>query len=560
MGYFINDTIAKISKKPQQVSLSGVPNYIEFENLEPENGTPIRFTIGINSEYITLGEKEESRKVLTITNTQAKEEYIFYATDKKKYVDDRTFYVNCEQHIITENLKTCLLKNSFISNNFFLKTSFYTEDSHEFEVYGRIIDFLSMGVGEKYNISIKLEQDLDFFEIDNSFYDSEVGEYIFTSTSKDSIAREDGINTSIDLDIYTNTKIPLGGNPTDSPFDIQGNYLTSIRKTYSYQPLWFNLNSTFGNNANYSSQFLHTDEWNDPGTVKNFHFIAYRNDGINREPFYVSDIFYTIKGYGRNLDNHDLKDYILDYSKNNLIKPLTNQPPLTHVRGQKHFFNFIASKSYKNTDSVFLIYRLYTQSGKYIDSFIADELTYGNCKTLNTVKLKIDEAIGKHKNIGKVKVYLTKGSSPTSKDDLQVSEELTFHILPDCLYRVKDFAFLNPLGGWSSYGFIDNTEVNLSSSANTIFKTQTPYSTISSEIEAVHTKEVKEQFTVQSMPVSVEVAKWLQEMSTSEAVYELSTKRYIIVDDMKIKYNTNDELVRVEMKYRYSDSYNGLIQ
>lgn len=559
MGYFINDTIAKISKKPQQVSLSGVPNYIEFENRYSKSNDFIDFSIGILFGHYKLSPEEDRKEILTITEIETNEKYILYGTDKKDKVNDNTFFINTTKESIIENFRVCLLKNKFISSNFKLSTLFELDMDNEFsgDIY---LHFKSLGTGKQYNFTIDISG-YEIFLMPEEHRTSDVSYYqfVFESQNSDTITNGEK-DVKIELDVFSNSDLQLGNIFSPQNENHQGTYFTTIQKSYFNQPLWFNLNSTFGNNTSSSNQFLHTEGWCDPGTVKDFRFVASRNNGYEKEPFYISDIFYVIKGYGRNLDNHNLDDYIFDYNKCNIIKPLTNQPILTHAKGQSHFFNFIASKNITNGHSLHLIYRLYTQSGKYIDSLIADELTYRNCKTLNTVKLKIDEAIGDHKNIGKVKVYLTKGSSEASKDDLQVSEELTFHILPQCLHCIKDFAFLNPLGGWSSYGFIDNTAVNLSSSANTIFKTQTPYSTISSEIEAVHTKEVKEQFTVQSMPVSVEVAKWLQEMSTSEAVYELSTKRYIIVDEMKIKYNTNDELVRVEMKYRYSDSYNGLIQ
>lgn len=677
MAKIINN-IAKITTPPQ-VSLAGMPNYIQFESLQKDSTTPEPIKLSIKSTDLVLEDNDNSKLLLTITSLTDSTEHKFYGTTKEKHVNANTFFVKeGSPEITAENLKACLMKNNFIFSNFELSVPFNSNT----------INITPLGVGEGYSFSITyIETDilenlaLDFAfsfqapidmhilvrkdysipEIDepkllltikeskskktynfygttndtktndntflifnhftasvittaagfvknclkkNSFFeknfeitsvnntngsganikslktDNECSfsiTYIdktffqlftknYTFPSSDTI---DGgkSNALIELDVFTNTGLQLGETFSADSIGHQGKYLTTIQKAYFKQPLWFNLNSTFGNSTAYSSDFLNKTGWQDPGTCRDFRFAGYKNDGVNKEPFYLSDVYYVLNGYGRNLDKLDFEGRKLDESGNTIfngyiynydfkdkdrVKPLTKQPTLPHVIGQSQYFNFIASKAGDTQHPLALTYHLYTQSGALLESITRDELPYEACKTINTIKLDIDTLMEEYTNVGLIKVCL----SANGKD---VSEPQTYRILPHCLHTVKDFAFLNSLGGWSSFGFTASEGTDFSTSANTIFKTQTPDHNISSQIEAVYSKEVKEHFTVQSMPIRPEVAEWLREMSASPAVYELSTKRYVIVDEMKIKYNTDDDLVRMEMKYRYSDSYNGLI-
>lgn len=541
MGNFVDDNkdIARI-KEGQQVSLSAVPNYIQFESKkEEDDDIDIKgIDITVVSNALTLTDKDNSKVMLIITDEKTKTEHRFHGTDKEQYVDANTFMVNKESlQITTENLKTCLMKNSFMFSNFELSILFSGTPLKG----SNVINIRPLGRGANYNFKVWTNA---------AFLATSSG--ILSTENKDSIDNGKN-NTVIELDVYTNTSVALGQKFEPENPRHQGSYLTTIQKAYFRRPLWFNLNATFGNSTAYSTDFLKNEGWCDAGTCKDFRFAAYRNDKVNKVPFYISDVFYVINGYGRNLDKHNLEKYIYSFAEEKTpITPLTKQLTRTHIEGQTQYFNFIAAKTDSKQHPLALIYKLYTQSGVLIDSTTQDQLDYDNLKIVNTIKLDIDNIISNYPTAGILKVCL-------AANDTQQSEDITFHILPPCLHAAKDFAFLNPLGGWDSFGFADNQETEFSASPNTIFKTQTPDFTVSSQIESVYNKEVKELFTVRSMPITPQTAEWLKDMSASPAVYELATKRYIIVEDMKLKYNTGDDLVRVEMKYRYSDSYNGQI-
>lgn len=528
------DNKANIDKQPAQVSLSAVPNYMQISSSMPENSViePIKLTIG-NTSWQEDPE-DDAKLMLTITSLIDNTEHKFYGTMIENKISANTFFIKKEKAEITaQNLKSCLMKNNFITSNFELNIPFNT----------KILSIKPMGVGECYGFKIKSE--------DANFLDTP--EKTFTFESNDTIDNGKG-NALIELDVYTDSPVTLGETFEPTQAKHQGKYMTTIQKAYFKQPLWFNLNATFGNSTRYTIDFLDKEKkgWLDAGTCRNFHFMGFKNDGVNKEPFCSSQMFYVLNGYGRNLEENDMENYIYTAEEQKVISPLTLQPTLTHIKGQTQLFNFIASKPNNPKGSVALVYKLYTQSHQEIDQIVAHEIEYNKLNIVNTIRLEIDEMMKDIPNVGIVEVCLLSNNA-------EVSAPLTFHILPNCLHKVKDFAFLNSLGGWSSFGFMDNKGIDFSTSSETIFKTQTPDFTISSQIESVYNKESKEHFTVQTMPIRPQVAEWLKEISTSQAVYELDSKRYIIVEDMKIKYNTGDDLLRVEMKYRYSDSYNGRI-
>ncbi|KAA6318803.1 hypothetical protein EZS27_031229 [termite gut metagenome] len=69
-----------------------------------------------------------------------------------------------------------------------------------------------------------------------------------------------------------------------------------------------------------------------------------------------------------------------------------------------------------------------------------------------------------------------------------------------------------------------------------------------------------ENYTIKSNYVNTKVIKWIKELAISKVVFELSTKRYIVIDDFSINYTTSKDKFQVEMKYHYSDTYNNNIQ
>lgn len=560
MGYFINGLeIAKETVTPAKVSLAGNPNYIEFSSNATGAGKLAEMTL----EVIGDGFDEELNNFtkFTIKEENSGEQHVFEATTDISSIGGGTYYIGPAWSLnkIAEALKNALQANSFIGNNFNILFPPIIDDDGKI-TYGTIIKLISKGSGSDYAFKFTPENEEGL----ETHYLKVTGPSV--TVSSDSVGG--GYNpVEIQLELYKNTGIFLGedDNPANNNM---GSLAMTLTKTYSYSPIWFNLNIL--ETSNIPVDFLNATDWVNTGTINNFRIAAKRlisgKDYYDNSLFYYSPVLYTVTGSRRTLEGNDLADYVFDTGerlKNTeeimKVKPLTNQPTLFHVKGQTQYFNFILSDAEHSINvskeyQLGIVFRIYSQSGR----FIADKYDHfkarKNFNEVNTVRLNLDKAIEGYDNAGKVEVYLA--YRYTNEAPVEVSKPLKFNILPECLHKVKDFAFLNRLGGWSSFNFPGTQQTEFKAEANTIFKTQIPHYSLSSEIESVYNKNTSEQFTVQTMPVTMEVCNWLKELSASRAVYELSTKRYVIVDEMNIKPNSKDELFRVDMKYRYSDAYN----
>ncbi|MDR1501612.1 MAG: hypothetical protein LBT43_04070 [Prevotella sp.] len=456
----------------------------------------------------------------------------YYTTDKSK-VSSNTYFAGSTIKITTENLRACLINNSFLRNNFDIIILPSSPDK---------IEMKSKGTGNKYAFSVEK----------NPLSIKITGDPLLT-TDNDSLTKDFG-DCEIQLDIYKDTGIL----PGIKDYTKMGTYATTLSKSYFGMPLWFDMNTMWANTNTYSDKFLEGKGWHNTGTMTDFRFVAKRFNGVETETFYHSDVLFALTGYDRNLEKNNLSEYVYDISRNNEAEPLTRQPVLTHIRGQKQYFNFILSdpapESNDTQCKLGILYKVYTQADSYLDYEVSDVQDKGKYNAVNTACLDIDKVVlDKYAKAGIVRVYLC-------RDGKAVSKALTYRILPDCLYKVNDFAFLGSLGGWCSFNFGGTEQTDFKSETTTIHRTQTPEYTTSSRIESVFNKDVTEQFTVQTLPINREVAEWLKEISASIAVYELSTKRYVIVDELNVKHNSKDDLFVLQMKYHYSDSYNARIK
>lgn len=517
MGHFISSE-AKAIQEPHIISLSGNPNYLQLKlnNSVSNNIADILLEIVSN-------DADEDITNIVITDYESNK-YSFKGTRDISKVSDNVFFLHYDPVIIAENIRMCLISNAFLRANF--KVTILNFGS------GNTIRITPIGAGNKYNL--KIDCNSKFIHLVNPI----------------GLKNEIDENYEIRVDLYKNTGIFLGNTSNDVE---AGTYLTTLSKNYNIQPVWFDLNTLFGKNRVFSNSFLRADGWCDTGTLTDYRAIVRKSDGINTKPLYVSDILYTITGYIFNYNINDLTEYVYDTHLMNIVKPLTNRPPINYIKGEKQYFNFILSDPDRDVNlgsdeyEIGIIYRLYTQSYRFIAEIQKHNQNRKLFNVVNTIGLDIDGAIESYDNIGIVEVYLSRSGSPISKP-------LFFHILPEWLYTVKDFAFLNSFGGWDSFNFGGSEKKEFKTEATTIFKTRTPVQNISSEIESVYSKTITEQFVVTSNPISKDIVEWLQELSLSHVVYELSTMKVVIIDDLTLKSNAKDDLFIVEMKYHYSNS------
>lgn len=551
MGHTINANIAKITK-PKQLSLSETANYIQFESTNNSAPKQVKIVMSVSEDPFTipdnLNEREQEEYIIkhssiSFTEQVSKNKYTIEGTKDVDKIKNNTYLISdLGASVTASNIKECLMKNTYLANNFRIDISFSRNEKGEVSL-NNSIQLTSLGGGEKYMLHFDKEQNANNKVV-------QVSPLSPSSTNQDSIDNGSG-KASIELEVYTHTGSQLGENKF--PENSMGTYMTTLRKSYHGTPLWFDLNALMANRSSYKDDFLTANGWCDAGTVTDYRLVARRYKEGNREPFYLSDVLYCITGYNRNLETTNMEQYVYNAQHKNIVKPLTKQPTLPHVQGQTQYFNFILADSNRQTNhQIGITYRIYTQTKK----FIAEYKTSPQGKKMfvvNSLKLDMDHYIEQHPKAGYIEVYLTIAG-------ISKSEPLSFKIQPSYLHKVNDFAFLNSLGGWNSFNFGGDTKNDFRSSSDTIFKTQTPDYNLSSQLEAVNNKDIKEHFTVKTTPIDRITLEWLKEMSASIAVYELSSKRYIIVDELQIRPSSKDELFEVEMKYKYTDSFNGSVK
>lgn len=554
-------------------------NTTEIEDIE----------LNINSNYLNMTETDKSTlalfyggwkvRVLNVcffvgklnqNDVVENNEYLIVKPELGKYTEE-------EARVETlKNLEACLLNNQDVVQMFditlngsvgllftYKKTSKYVLEI----VNTPILLFDKVNVPDVKTPPLYINKSKYLFDVSSE-----------TSKGTDSIDNGLGDYT-LELDVYTNTGVKWGNQNNND--DLVGTYLTTLSKSYFGKPLWFELNTLMSKRSSYSPMFLTSldaskPSWVDPGTMNDYRIVARRTRLKSTEPIYISDVLYTINGYDYTLNNSHLgygntevDNYTLDLTQNfntksiQKVKPLTTCTERTHLKGQKQYFNVILKKRAEAVDEkveLGILYKVYTQSGKKIDEIVDLQTSADDMSVMNTTLLNLDQFLPfyKEKMVGQIDVCLiTSIKSNPTKQYVEVSQNISYRILPSGLHTVNDFAFLNRLGGWDSMnfgGFVSN-EFKVTSSS--IFKTLQPDFKLHSQIESVASKAVSEIYTVQSSPLTSQVVEWLREMSVSPAVYELSTKRYVLIDDMSLKYNTKEDLFQIDLKYHYSDVFNG---
>lgn len=568
MAYYINQKIASVNKL-NAVTLAHNPHFLHFDTVSTNHEDPLNLSLTIEN---TSFENYSGDYTVTITEKESREKHSFTGTYDNTKVNNLTFLIVQEGSVINEsgetadeesaksltaqNLKECFMSNSYLRNNFEI-TSGITTDYQGNITGSNIITLKAKGNGIKYDININILPSEGFIAVTPS------------GISRSSMVVSDSIDYGsgkyqVYLDVYTQTGVFLGED--DSLTDEnRGKYLTTLSKAYHEKSIWFDLNTLFGKKTAYFDSFLNSNGWKDAGTVTDFRVTGRRSNGINNELFYSSEVLYVINGYDYTLNDNNLEEYIFDVVNydGTKIRPLTTRVFSQHMKGQKHYFGFILKDElhtlsipgfYVPESQIGLIYRYYTQSGEFISEETLHEQSQKRFDIVNCIELGLDDLIevteAKSDNtIGRVEVMLSCNGNA-------VSEALQFDIIPEDTYSLKDFAFLNRLGGWDTFNFGNSESVEFKTSNDLFYQTLLPGYATHSRIENMSRKSVSEQMTVRTRPIDRSTAEWLRQLSASQAVYELASKRYVIVDDFTLKYNSKDDLFMIDMKYHYSDSFN----
>jgi hypothetical protein len=365
----------------------------------------------------------------------------------------------------------------------------------------------------------------------------------------------------VQLDMYADIPDTFLGKLSTS-----GGVKQVMLNKYNDDSTYFDINNFISKKIGYKTLFLSSGaDWVDAGTVMPYRYEAFTQDPA--EPFtsrtkvYTSNIIFVSNGYTRSFEDNDLErlGYVYDFQSNNFVLLLTNQPTKQYIQGQTEFLNFVLKDAYHGqgaNTNLGIKYSYYTYSGEEITSENRQLKGKNDMNIVNTIKLLPDiEMIQEEfeKEVGYFTVSLI-------REGTVISNNLKFDVISNCYNKIVEYAFLNRLGGWSSFNFNNFLSTQLTSTRNTIYKNQLPTYDISDEIEKVTDIFGQDDYTVKSNYINLETIKWLREFALSKAVYELSTKRYIVVDEFNISYSTAKEKFQVTMKYHYSDSINNNIK
>ena len=517
MGYVSKD-IAVITE-PKKISLTGSPNFVVFES-KPVTKRYLWIEIGVK---VIPSMDLPSVSVLQISDSYGNTR-VFKGTTTAEEAGGYVFFVSDDTSDTAENLRQAMMSDDWLRTNFEIVIPFVS--SVDGVTNGSRITIRSKDAGKEYNMTISGNS--TGYTIDRIIPDS---------YSNDSISG-DNATAEIELDIYDSPPDLFGVETPPTNATSMGEYITSLSKTYSGTPLWFELNSLFSQYAERST-FPESPGWFGTRTHHKYRFLA-KVKGNNSFYFYCSSVLYVINGYGPVFEELDLTPYVYN---GDVVKLLTNKPLTKYVRGQREFLNFVCYSKFIGI-RFRIAYQVYSTGHLYLGTVYGQESIDNTL--VRTCRLDIDTALDLYPNAGIVKVALAKGDS-------LISDFLEYEIIPECLHRLAQFSFVNRLGGWDNVNFDAPVQDELRNEVETYDKTLTPYMKKGDSLETVYNANLANTFTVEGAPISDEVAEWLKEMAASTVVVD-NDGNYIIVEEFTLsKTADNFNMQRPTIKYHLTE-------
>jgi len=525
-GYIVKD-IADITE-PETITLSEVPNFVQFTG-KPASKTYTEIKIQVNKGITPVN------SLLRITDASGIVRTYRGTTDAAE-AGGSVFYVSGIPSETAENLRQALLTDSWFGANFHVTIPFF---SNMADVYGGAVLWIkSKGAGTDFNIKIEAPANAN-----NTAYT--IDRVNPASINNDSISGE-ASTAEIDLDIYVN---PAYGGPPTKP-DNMGTYLITLRKTYAGSPVWFELNSLF---SRYGGCNLPAGSpgWFDTGTLTAYRFTA-KIKAVNSFYFYASDVLYVLNGYGSVFDDRDMSEYVLTVS-GDFVKLLTDKPRTPYVRGQKEYLNFIVFERPAINRFLRVAYRAYGTGGDYLGTVYGPEKDLPGFSSVNTCVLDIDTVLDRYPAAGVIRVALARYTANVSAPYKQVSNDLEYTVRPGCLHTLRQFSFINRLGGWDAFNFDADVKEEIKPSVETYDKTVTPSSRKGDGIETVYNTTLSDIFTVEGAPVTDETAVWLKELAAAHVILDNDGNR-VIIEDFALQVTGADKnMHKPTIKYRMSE-------
>lgn len=497
MGYILED-IAEVTE-PKRLSVAGDTNFVVFGSKTGE-GVPAEAAL-------TVTELPESPLVLTDANGGV---HTFAPTTEPERVGGSTFYADADLARTAQNIRMALLSDSWVASNF--EVSVPVDFSGGSASAGRTLQIVGRGVGREFGFSLSF-----------------MGKTQTVLSSSDDSIRGDHDSVVLELDVYTDTGAPLGA---DDRGKFPGQYATTLQKTYSGRPVWFELNRLFGGTPLFKQ--IARVGWFDPGTMRDYRFTA-RRTSYTSEAFYESGVCHVLLGAA---SGRDMEPYVLN--REGVRKLLTNKPRTTYVKGGMAYINFVRGVV---DGRVRIVYAAYSGGGKCLGTDYSDEQEMARLSNVNTCALELDRVIDRYPTAGLIRVAL-------ELDRKVVSDWMEFDVLPDCLHEAKFLAFVGDLGGWEAVNLDASGKRNIKPNYTYYDRTVTPES---SERERVYAVELEETTTVESAPMTDEAAQWLKELARSKYVVD-SSWRSILLTEFSLSIDPeNKNMQRATIKYRYAD-------
>lgn len=532
MGYKSKDIA--IIDEPDIITLSALPNFVQFTS-KPGAKTILEVNIKINAVPTTPN--LASRTVLNIVSSTG-ELRSFHGTTVASEVGGNVYYVSADTADTAENLRQALIADPFIKSNFEVVTPFTWVNNAP--VNGSIINIKAKAAGTEFLLTITAPNNTG----NSAYLISWVNN---TSVNNDSISGE--ANTAeVELDIYVDPDVFLGADDRPLTAAKIGRYLTTLSKTYTGQPLWFELNKLFSQYPGYNIPNA-APGWFNPGTVSAYRFFA-KVKNVNSFSFYQSNALYVVNGYGRISDEIEIDNHV--YAGPSFLL-LTNKPKTPYARGQREYLNFIIKDDQRdNTNplefSLRVIYRAYTTAGDFLGQYFAHARNRADFDIINTCTLTIDTVLDLYPNAGVIKVAL-------ARDTAIISNDLEYEIMPEALHSLQQFTFLNKLGGWDNFNMDAAHVQEIKPESLTYNKTLTPSFKKGDSLETVYSTKLGNSFTVEGAPVYDDVAEWLKELAAAKVILN-NEGFYIVIEsfEMIIDPKTQD-MQRPKIKYRLSENY-----
>ncbi len=532
MGYVLKD-IAVITE-PKPVSLSGSPNFVQFASYIGLSAF-LEVSIEINASASTL---LPALSLLRFTDSSGVV-HSYKGTRYPEQVGAGWFLMSKDTADTAQNLRQTLESDRWFDSLFEVTIPAVRTVDGGLRG-GTTLNIKSRGVGSVFNMDIDTPDDPDHVLYTVTWEHRK-------SVNDDSISGND-MTAEIDLDVYTYPDVFLGQD--DAPVSLSkiGTPLITLRKTYAGVPLWFELNSLFAHYDGYNLPPA-APGWFNTGTLRRYRFSAVLK-GVNSVNFYWSNVLYVLNGRGAETAQPDLSEYIYG-NGDTLVRLLTNKPRTPYVRGQREFLNFLFSDPERGTGdeadaTLRVIYRAYTTGGKYIGAIYGSEITRGNLFMVNTCLLDIDSILDQFPRAGIVRVALAQGSAIASN-------ALEYTVRPDCLHTLRQFSFINRLGGWDTFNFDAPLKDEIKPSVETYERTLTPAYRRGEGLEVVYDSTLANTFTVEGAPVTDEVAAWLKELASARVIIDGDGNSVVIEDFTLIVTASDSNMQKPTIKYRLSE-------